>query len=299
MALTSPRVNIKFAVPNDFSTLTLIPVSLDTQTLSLIMRPQQRQSSLIMLNLMWPLHDELLRLCHENNLIKISRRDTFNFLCLRQSTPTVSTDNIKRRLENDERRAREINHATVDVSFGKFALNKLRFTRAAHGAALFGVEFISNFKLSNSDCKECKLPICFAFMNGEEFSFLNTHFLVFLKMIQLFLLFILKQVISLFLIAFVVGVQSGILAEPAAAIISANSELAEDAEFDSHPQYSFHYSVNDDSTGDHKSQTETRDGDVVSGQVSFLIFLHLLLDCICAACKVVIFQILALSFLRN
>ena len=98
------------------------------------------------------------------------------FLCLRQSTPTVSTDNIKRRLENDERRASEINHATVDVSFGKFALNKLRFTRAAHSCSCLiwrrirrSKKFISNFKLSNSDCKECKLSICFAFIDGEEF----------------------------------------------------------------------------------------------------------------------------------
>jgi hypothetical protein len=68
----------------------------------------------------------------------------------------------------------------------------------------------------------------------------------------------------------VLGVQSAhLVAAPAAAIISARSELAEDAEFDSHPAYSFTYSVDDVSTGDHKSQTETRNGDVVSGQVSF------------------------------
>jgi hypothetical protein len=68
------------------------------------------------------------------------------------------------------------------------------------------------------------------------------------------------------------GVQSAHLVAAPAAYISAKSELAEDAEVDSHPQYSFTYSVNDASTGDHKSQTETRDGDFVSGQVSFLIF---------------------------
>lgn len=38
-------------------------------------------------------------------------------------------------------------------------------------------------------------------------------------------------------------------------------------ELDTHPSYSFSYSVADPSTGDNKEQHETRDGDVVSGQV--------------------------------
>jgi hypothetical protein len=41
-------------------------------------------------------------------------------------------------------------------------------------------------------------------------------------------------------------------------------------EFDAHPHYSFTYSVNDASTGDVKSQSESRDGDVVTGQYSFI-----------------------------
>jgi len=40
--------------------------------------------------------------------------------------------------------------------------------------------------------------------------------------------------------------------------------------YDAHPQYNFGYSVSDPTTGDQKSQTETRDGDVVSGQYSLV-----------------------------
>ncbi|CAK1593862.1 unnamed protein product [Parnassius mnemosyne] len=39
-------------------------------------------------------------------------------------------------------------------------------------------------------------------------------------------------------------------------------------EYDSHPQYSFAYDVQDGLTGDSKSQHETRDGDVVKGSYS-------------------------------
>lgn len=39
-------------------------------------------------------------------------------------------------------------------------------------------------------------------------------------------------------------------------------------EYDPHPQYSFAYDVKDHTTGDDKQQHETRDGDVVKGQVS-------------------------------
>lgn len=38
--------------------------------------------------------------------------------------------------------------------------------------------------------------------------------------------------------------------------------------FDPNPQYSFAYTVNDQQTGDSKSQHETRSGDVVRGQYS-------------------------------
>lgn len=39
-------------------------------------------------------------------------------------------------------------------------------------------------------------------------------------------------------------------------------------EYDSHPQYSFAYDVQDGITGDSKTQHETRDGDVVQGSYS-------------------------------
>jgi hypothetical protein len=75
-----------------------------------------------------------------------------------------------------------------------------------------------------------------------------------------------RQVVCFFMLALAVGVQSGAIVAPAA-YISARNELAEE-EHDSHPQYSFSYSVEDISTGDNKHQHETRDGDSVVGQVS-------------------------------
>lgn len=42
------------------------------------------------------------------------------------------------------------------------------------------------------------------------------------------------------------------------------------ADYDSHPQYSFAYDVQDSLTGDFKNQHETRDGDVVHGSYSLL-----------------------------
>lgn len=41
-------------------------------------------------------------------------------------------------------------------------------------------------------------------------------------------------------------------------------------EFDANPHYSYTYSVNDAVTGDSKSQSESRQGDVVTGQYSFI-----------------------------
>jgi hypothetical protein len=41
-------------------------------------------------------------------------------------------------------------------------------------------------------------------------------------------------------------------------------------EYDANPHYSYTYSVNDAATGDNKQQSETRDGDVVKGQYSFV-----------------------------
>lgn len=36
--------------------------------------------------------------------------------------------------------------------------------------------------------------------------------------------------------------------------------------FQAYPKYAFDYSVNDPHTGDHKTQWETREGDVVKGK---------------------------------
>lgn len=41
-------------------------------------------------------------------------------------------------------------------------------------------------------------------------------------------------------------------------------------EYDANPHYSYTYSVNDAVTGDSKSQSESRQGDVVTGQYSFI-----------------------------
>ncbi|XP_045446452.1 cuticle protein 19-like [Melitaea cinxia] len=41
-------------------------------------------------------------------------------------------------------------------------------------------------------------------------------------------------------------------------------------EYNAYPKYAYDYSVNDPHTGDHKTQWETRDGDVVKGAYSFV-----------------------------
>ena len=43
-----------------------------------------------------------------------------------------------------------------------------------------------------------------------------------------------------------------------------------DDDFDPNPQYQFSYDIHDGLTGDAKSQTETRNGDVVKGQYSLI-----------------------------
>jgi len=43
-----------------------------------------------------------------------------------------------------------------------------------------------------------------------------------------------------------------------------------DDDYDPNPQYSFSYDIHDGITGDAKSQTESRDGDVVKGQYSLI-----------------------------
>ncbi|XP_022218041.1 pupal cuticle protein Edg-84A [Drosophila obscura] len=64
--------------------------------------------------------------------------------------------------------------------------------------------------------------------------------------------------IALF-VAFVAVAQAGLL--------PVKSVGSEDT-FDAHPQYAFNYDVQDGETGDVKSQSESRDGDVVRGQYS-------------------------------
>lgn len=76
-----------------------------------------------------------------------------------------------------------------------------------------------------------------------------------------------RQVALFSVLVIAVNVNAGVIQVAApAAYVSARTELAE--EYDSHPQYSFSYSVEDGSTGDNKHQHETRDGDSVVGQVS-------------------------------
>ncbi|XP_070492074.1 larval cuticle protein A2B-like, partial [Chironomus tepperi] len=55
-----------------------------------------------------------------------------------------------------------------------------------------------------------------------------------------------------------------------AAPVAVAPAVVKTVEFDAHPHYSFTYSVNDASTGDVKSQSESRDGDAVTGQYSFI-----------------------------
>jgi Insect cuticle protein len=73
------------------------------------------------------------------------------------------------------------------------------------------------------------------------------------------------------LIACVSG--SPIVATPyglAAPVAVAAPAVVKTVEYDAHPHYSYTYSVNDASTGDNKAQSETRDGDVVTGQYSLI-----------------------------
>ncbi|KAG5680964.1 hypothetical protein PVAND_010439 [Polypedilum vanderplanki] len=71
------------------------------------------------------------------------------------------------------------------------------------------------------------------------------------------------------LIAYVSG--SPIVATPygLAAPVAAPA-VVKTVEYDAHPHYSYTYNVNDALTGDSKSQSESRDGDVVTGQYSLV-----------------------------
>ncbi|XP_059476670.1 cuticle protein 7-like [Neocloeon triangulifer] len=61
-----------------------------------------------------------------------------------------------------------------------------------------------------------------------------------------------------------------VCAEPGAPLVVAAPAYVKAVDFHARPHYSFNYGVNDPHTGDHKSQHETRDGDVVKGQYSLL-----------------------------
>ena len=72
--------------------------------------------------------------------------------------------------------------------------------------------------------------------------------------------------------AFVAVARAGVLA-PAAPLAYAAAPVAVaakvvDTDYDPNPQYSFAYDVQDGLTGDSKSQSESRSGDVVQGQYS-------------------------------
>ena len=56
----------------------------------------------------------------------------------------------------------------------------------------------------------------------------------------------------------------------AAPAIAAPVAAVKTVEYDANPHYSYTYSVNDGVTGDSKSQSESRQGDVVTGQYSFI-----------------------------
>lgn len=70
---------------------------------------------------------------------------------------------------------------------------------------------------------------------------------------------------------FVAAIQASVAPLAVSApIVAAPAVAARLEEFDPLPQYKFGYDVADSLTGDYKSQQESRDGDVVSGQYSLV-----------------------------
>ncbi|CAB3387587.1 Hypothetical predicted protein [Cloeon dipterum] len=67
----------------------------------------------------------------------------------------------------------------------------------------------------------------------------------------------------------VLALAAAVCAEPGAPLVVAPAYVKA-VDFHARPHYSFNYGVNDPHTGDHKSQSETRDGDYVKGQYSLL-----------------------------
>ncbi|XP_006624269.1 larval cuticle protein A2B-like [Apis dorsata] len=73
-------------------------------------------------------------------------------------------------------------------------------------------------------------------------------------------------VLAIGMIATCKGSAVSLPAVPVAKFASVNSEF----NYDPHPQYTYSYDVQDNLTGDSKSQQETRNGDIVSGSYSFI-----------------------------
>ncbi|CAB3387592.1 Hypothetical predicted protein [Cloeon dipterum] len=67
----------------------------------------------------------------------------------------------------------------------------------------------------------------------------------------------------------VLALAAAVCAEPGAPLVVAPAYVKA-VDYHARPHYSFNYGVNDPHTGDHKSQSETRDGDYVKGQYSLL-----------------------------
>jgi hypothetical protein len=67
----------------------------------------------------------------------------------------------------------------------------------------------------------------------------------------------------------VVALAAVVCAEPGLPLVAAPA-LIKTVDVHARPHYSFNYGVNDPHTGDHKSQSESRDGDFVKGQYSLL-----------------------------
>ncbi|XP_071455312.1 cuticle protein 19-like [Hetaerina americana] len=77
----------------------------------------------------------------------------------------------------------------------------------------------------------------------------------------------------IFAAALVAVAHAGIYDSPAFAApyaYAAPAIKAHAVDYYAYPKYSYEYGVNDPHTGDHKSQWETRDGDIVKGQYSLV-----------------------------
>ncbi|KAG5883895.1 hypothetical protein JTB14_007783 [Gonioctena quinquepunctata] len=71
----------------------------------------------------------------------------------------------------------------------------------------------------------------------------------------------------IFVAAFIGVARAGLIGAPLAAPVAVARSIVSD-DYDPNPQYSYGYDVQDALTGDSKSQTESRNGDVVQGSYS-------------------------------